>query len=103
MSIHIAYITFPNKEEAKKLAIHLIESKLIACANIYPIDSIYTWEGKVQEDSEFVLWCKTNLSQMEKLRSEVIRLHSYDVPCIVDFPAESEKAYGNWLIDQLNN
>ena len=35
------YITNPNKDEAKKIAKHLLNKKLIACGNIYPINSIY--------------------------------------------------------------
>jgi periplasmic divalent cation tolerance protein len=41
------YITNPSKKEAKRLAKHLIEKRLIACANIFPIESLYWWKNKL--------------------------------------------------------
>jgi periplasmic divalent cation tolerance protein len=42
------YITNPSKEEAKRIAKHLLDKRIIACANIFPIESMYWWDGKDQ-------------------------------------------------------
>lgn len=43
-------------EVAKRLARGLVERQLAACVNIMPgITSIYSWEGKLEEESELLL------------------------------------------------
>ncbi|HSX04190.1 MAG TPA: divalent cation tolerance protein CutA, partial [Rhabdochlamydiaceae bacterium] len=45
--------TCRNLEEARKVARHLIEKKLVACANIIPhIESLYLWNDKIETDQE---------------------------------------------------
>ncbi len=53
-------------EVAKKLARGLVERQLAACVNIMPgITSIYSWEGKPQEDSELLLMvCNHHVSRL---------------------------------------
>ena len=47
-------------EEAKKIARALVETRLAACVNIVPkIESVYRWEGKVEEGQEYLLLIKT--------------------------------------------
>jgi periplasmic divalent cation tolerance protein len=64
------YITNPTKEEAKKIAKHLLEKKLIGCANIFgPINSIYNWQDKIIYETEFVLIAKTSEVNFEKVKN----------------------------------
>ncbi len=97
----LVYITNPTKEEAKKIAKHLIEKKLIACANIFPISSLYNWDGKLADESEFVLLGKTKEENYERIVSEVEKIHSYDIPCILKLPMEANENYKNWLEKEL--
>lgn len=96
----LIYVTHKNKKAAKKVVAHLLEKRLIACANIYPIDSIYRWEGKVVSDSEYVTLLKTQKKNWKKLKAEVKKIHPYDVPCIIKIKAEANKAYANWIINE---
>ncbi|MBW2968242.1 divalent-cation tolerance protein CutA [Candidatus Woesearchaeota archaeon] len=98
----LIYITNPNEEEAKKIAHHLIETRLIACANIFPITSIYRWEGKVKDDSEFVLIAKTRSELYDKVREEVESIHSYDTPCIIRIDADVNPAYARWIDGEVD-
>lgn len=93
----IIYITNPNEEEAEKIARHLLNKKLIACANIFPIESIYRWEGKVTKEKEFVLIGKTLEEKFETIKKEVESVHSYKTPCIIKIPAEPNSKYGEWV------
>lgn len=98
----IVYITYPSKEDAEKAAKHLIERKLIACANIFPIESLYHWEGKLTNDSELVLLGKTKEENYNEIVEEVEKTHSYDIPCIMKIPMEANRKYKNWLEGELS-
>jgi len=97
MNFIFIYITNPTKKEARKIAKYLLEKKLIACANIFPIDSLYRWKGKIANEKEFVLIAKTKKANFEKVKKEVEKIHSYTVPCIVKIPVSSNEKYYKWL------
>jgi len=42
------YITAPSLDEAEKIARRLLEKKIAACVNIFPIKSFFWWEGKIE-------------------------------------------------------
>jgi len=96
-----AYITNPSKQEARKIAKHLLDKKLIACANIFPISSLYWWKGKIADENEFVLIAKTSKTNFEKVKNEVEKIHSYTIPCIVKIPVSSNKKYFDWLKSEI--
>lgn len=100
-NIILIYVTNPSKEKASEVGKHLLEKKLIGCANIFPIDSMYWWEGKITDDSEYVLIAKTLESNYEKVQKEVENIHPYSVPCIVKLPAAANEKYFNWLKEQV--
>jgi periplasmic divalent cation tolerance protein len=55
----VVLVTTETKEQAKEIAKKLLELKLIACANLIPnIESVYTWEGKVEESMETMMILK---------------------------------------------
>lgn len=91
----LVYVTTTNEKEAGKIAEILVEEKLGACANIFPIRSIYRWNGKVQRDEEVGMFIKTKAELVEKIIKRVKELHSYEVPCIISLPIE--KGYINFL------
>jgi periplasmic divalent cation tolerance protein len=67
--------------DARALARTLVEAKLAACVNIIDrVQSVYRWQGKVEEDAEQLLIIKTADARVEALREELFRLHPYDVP-----------------------
>ena len=100
MDLFFIYITNPSQEEAKKIARHLLEKRLIACANFFPITSLYWWEGKITDDSECVMIAKTAKEKWDAVKAEVEKMHPYQVPCIVALPAESNTKFGQWLKEQ---
>lgn len=97
MNFIFIYITNPTEEEAKKIANHLLGKRLVACANIFPIKSMYWWKGKIADESEFVLIAKTTEANFEKVKNEVERIHSYKIPCIVKIPVSANGKYFKWL------
>lgn len=93
----LIYITCKDKAEAKKISKALLEKKLIACSNMFPIESMYWWKGKIEESKEFLIIAKTNDVNYDKIKAEVKKLHSYDVPCILKIEGEANKAYDDWI------
>uniref|UniRef100_A0A7N5K7R2 CutA divalent cation tolerance homolog n=1 Tax=Ailuropoda melanoleuca TaxID=9646 RepID=A0A7N5K7R2_AILME len=57
-SVSAAFVTCPNEKVAKEIARAVVEKRLAACVNLIPqITSIYEWKGKIEEDSEVLMFC----------------------------------------------
>ena len=93
----LIYVIFGSWSEAQDAAKHLLSQKLIACANIWEIDSLYTWQDKIQENKEFVLLGKTTMYNYQKVETEIKQIHSFEVPCIIKVPAEAEQVFNSWV------
>jgi len=99
MEALVVYITAPNEEEAAKIAKILVEERLAGCVNIIKdIRSIYSWQGKLEDEKEVLMIVKTRLELFSALTSKVKELHSYTVPEIIAMPiADGSKEYIKWL------
>jgi periplasmic divalent cation tolerance protein len=95
----VVFITAPNEEEAAGIARTLVEEKLAACVNIIlGIRSIYSWEGRVEDDTEMLLIVKTREALFDRLAARVKELHSYTVPEVIAVPlAKGLKDYTDWI------
>lgn len=103
MSAHlVVLITTPSSEEGHRLARALVDERLAACVNILsPIQSIYRWEGQVQEDREVLLVVKTTAQMLEPLSLRVRQLHSYEVPEIIALQVVAGASdYLDWIDEQ---
>lgn len=92
----LLYITCKDKREAEKISRHLLKKRLIACANIFPIQSVYWWNRKIVKDSENVVIAKTKDKYFKRIIAEVKRIHSYKIPCILKIGAQANKEYERW-------
>ena len=93
----INYITCKDKKEAEKIAKILINKKLAACANIFPISSLYMWKGRLVNEKEHVLITKSVKRNAKKLMEEVKRTHSYEIPCILQLDVKANKEFERWI------
>ena len=97
------YITCKDMKEAKLIATRLLEKKLIACANIFPIKSMFTWKGKIVDEHEVALISKTRQEKFDRIKEETRELHSYDIPCIVALPwHDSDEEFKKWVESETN-
>ena len=95
--------TYPNKKSILKIANELVKTKIIACVNISKIDSVYSWNGKIQNSSEYIAIFKTMSKNKTKLKKVIAETHPYDVPEIAEIDVTSiNKSYLNWLIESTN-
>ena len=58
MNMSLVYITCRDNSEAEKISRHLLERRLIACANILPVKSLYWWDGRIVDENEVVIFAK---------------------------------------------
>ena len=87
MNVQLVYMTFGDLDEARRVARGLVEARLAACANIFEnMNSLYRWEGRLQDDREVAVIVKTTGSRLPELIEAVRQQHSYAVPCIVSMP-----------------
>jgi periplasmic divalent cation tolerance protein len=95
--------TTDNMELAKEIAFALVQEREAACVNIVPsIRSIFFWEGKVNEEGEFLLCIKTSAGKFESVRSRICSLHSYKVPEVIAIPITGgDPRYLQWLRDSV--
>lgn len=102
MDLIFIYMTNPSVEEARKIAKHLLEKKLIGCANIYAnVTSLYPWEGKIADEKECILIAKTTADKWETVKKEVEGIHSYSIPCIIKIPVTANETYAEWLKSEI--
>jgi periplasmic divalent cation tolerance protein len=97
MIILVGYVTFGSEPEAKKHVKALLDRKLIACGNIFPITSMYIWEGQSNDETEWVALLKTMPSKWSQIEEYLENQHSYDVPCIACWEIQVNRSYGNWV------
>ena len=97
------YVTASGVEEAKKIAKILLKEKIVACANIIPVmESIYWWEGKLEEDVESILLVKTRSHLVDKVIDKVREIHSYQTPCALEIQIKKgSQDYLDWLDNSL--
>lgn len=94
----IVVTTTETKEEAQRIARALLNARLAACIQIFPIESFYHWEGKMENAKEFRLEIKTRRKLYSKIERLLKSLHSYDLPEILCIPLlESEPRYRKWI------
>ena len=96
----IVIATYPNKEAAKKTAKLLVEERLAACVQLFPIESIYSWEGKIFDENELMLIIKTKTSMFGEVSAYIKKNHSYEVPEIIQIPITNGlPEYLSWIDD----
>ena len=99
----IIYITAGDLPEARKIGRILVEERLAACANIFPITSIFRWKGNIEEASEFGIIVKTRTEKVKEIEKRVKDIHSYEVPCVVSFKIDDGSLdYLEWINDSVS-
>ncbi len=95
--------TYPDKKTVTKTANELVKKRLAACVNISKISSIYSWKGKIENTSEFLVLFKTTQKNKNALKKAIKKMHPYDIPEIAEIDIISiNQPYLKWLIESTN-
>ena len=101
----VVFVTCATLEEARKIARDVVEKRLAACVHIvtHAIESFYSWEGKLEDNSEYLLMIKTTEERLPDLQKQVLARHSYDTPEFIVLPIVSgSDAYLKWLDESVS-
>jgi len=95
----VVFFTAGTEKEAEKISEQLIKEKLVACANYFPIKSVYWWMGKVRRGKEVAVLLKTQEKNFEKIVKRIKKLHSYELPVIEKFDMKTYPEVEKWIME----
>lgn len=89
----------PDLTCAERLAQGLISEQLAACVNLLsPVQSIYRWQGQIEQATEISLLCKTTATAYPAVERYLQQHHPYETPEIIAWPvAAGLPAYLTWV------
>ncbi len=94
----VVFTTFDRKEFAERIAEKLLTKKLAACVQMTPIESIYSWKGRIEKAEEYLCTIKTREELYGDVEEIIKENHSYEVPEIVAVPiVKGSDDYLSWL------
>jgi periplasmic divalent cation tolerance protein len=90
--------TVGSADDARAIARQMVERRLAACAQISAIESIYRWQGRVEQEPEYRLLFKTRAERYAELQDAIRALHPYELPAIHAVPtAQAWGPYADWV------
>jgi periplasmic divalent cation tolerance protein len=100
--IRVLLSTTDSEAEAKRIAHDLVQQHLVACVNILSrVQSIYRWQGQIEETHEYLLIIKTRSDRVEQVISRITAIHNYDVPEVITLEVTSgSKPYLDWVYSE---
>ena len=99
----VLYISCRDIKEASDIAKALVSERLVACANFDAISSVYRWSGRIEEDTEVSMTCKTRTELVPAIIKRVKEMHSYEIPCIVSWKIDSGyEPYLKWVKEETS-
>ena len=99
MELLLVYATAPDMDTARTMARDLVGSRAVACVNIMSAtESIYLWQGEVQQAREVAMIMKTTKSAWPRLMAELTVRHPYTIPSLSAYAATAAlPAFAQWV------
>jgi periplasmic divalent cation tolerance protein len=97
----VVMTTLPADADGQAFGRALVDEKLAACVNLLPLmESVYRWEGRIEQETERQLLIKTSRDRVPALWDRVRELHPYEVPeFLVLAVVDGNEAYLRWVGD----
>ncbi|MEB3350146.1 MAG: divalent-cation tolerance protein CutA [Cyanobacteriota bacterium] len=89
--------TEASSQQAETLARQLLEQRLVACVSLWPVRSLYRWQGQLEQSQEVQMLLKLPSRDVPALMERLPQLHSYDTPEWITLPAATAGPYAAWI------
>jgi periplasmic divalent cation tolerance protein len=100
--VHV-HTTVATQEDARRLAQTLVQSRLAACVQIAPVESLYVWQDEMQQETEWQLSCKTTRVRQAALMERLQALHPYTLPAMeVTAVLHTTPAFAQWVAENTS-
>ncbi len=95
--------TCASVAEAERVAQALVEKRLAVCVNVVQgVHSVYRWNDAIENQEEVLLVIKTGRALLDDLRTEIERIHSYEVPEVIALSVvDGSERYLSWMTREL--
>ena len=96
------YSTVKDQAEAEMLAALLVERRLAACVNMWPIRSTYMSRNGVEKVNEYAILAQSTESKFQQIEDLIHMHHSERVPCVAGFEVRRiNHEFKEWLVECL--
>ena len=96
--------TVADAEQARLMATEIVARRLAACVQMIPVDSVYRWQGKIENAAEVSLHAKTPRAAADELVRYIRGVHPYEVPEILVVPIIAGDAdYLAWIVEEVTS
>lgn len=94
----VVFTTYENRDQAIESITSLLNDRLVACAQMIDIESMYSWQGERQLDKEVLALLKTTDSAYPELKRALDATHPYEVPELICVDSSDvASAYMQWM------
>ena len=101
MNCILVYSTFPSKEAAEAAARTLLDEQLAAGANLFALDSLFRWQGKIEHRAEYGALFQAERRFYKRIESRIKQLHTDKVPQIVMWRIKDGfPPFLQWIMDE---
>ncbi|MEU3566969.1 divalent-cation tolerance protein CutA [Kitasatospora sp. NPDC036755] len=95
--------THESEERARALASAVVRERLAACAQVYPVRSVYWWDGEVRDAEEWRIDLKTRAELADRVGEFLAERHSYETPEVIVVPVAGGRAdYLAWVAGETD-
>ena len=100
----VVFATVPDQNLGVKIAESLLQQRLAACVHLLPAGrSMYRWQGNIENTTEITMLIKTTTARYAELEATIKRLHPFEVPEVLAFPASQVlPSYFDWILRETS-
>ena len=96
------YTTCKNIDEAEELGSLIVNKKIAACVDFWPVTSCYSWKGSFQCVAQAMLLITTFEAKLEEVTEIISENHSYSVPLIAGVDVRRiNHPYKEWMMEVI--
>ncbi|MET1115739.1 MAG: divalent-cation tolerance protein CutA [Comamonas sp.] len=101
VALCVVTTTVASAEDARQLAITMLQARLAACVQTEPITSHYFWQQALREENEWRVVFKTLPDTLPQLMQRLRAAHPYEVPQLLVRTEQCLGDYTQWVRDSL--